>query len=107
MSGRGSDGRALAVKLLKRMRRLNGGCSQDVRASRDLMMVALEKFADLPVKEKARFGAILTDAIASAYAGFQTEPWQYDQSRCEATYMGMATKGLRYAESLARASKVH
>lgn len=107
MSGRENDGRALAVKMLQAINRLNNTARQDVRKSRDLMLAALEQFCDLSTKEKARFGAILTDTIASAYAGAQTRPAEYDRSRCEATYMGMATKSLRYAEGLAELIKAH
>ncbi len=50
MSGRDSDGRKMAVELLKSIDHLNNVYLQDVRKSRDLMVAALEKFSDLPAK---------------------------------------------------------
>ncbi len=98
MSGRADNGRTLAVKLLQEIERLNDTARQDVRKSRDLMVTALEKFRDLPAKERFRFATILNDTIASAYAGCLTNPAVYDQGRHEITFMRMSTQDLREIE---------
>jgi uncharacterized protein (DUF2267 family) len=96
-----ADGRALAVKLLKSIHRLNDISRQDIHKSRDLFVVVLEQFRDLPKKERFRFATILNDTIASAYAGCVTDPAAYDRGRCEVHYMRMVTQELRENEAQA------
>jgi len=98
MSGLEADGRTPAVKLLQEIYGLNDSARQDVRQSRDLMVAALEKFRDLPERERIRFATILNDTIAATYAGIVFNPAIYDHGRPEVTHMRMVTKNLRAAE---------